>query len=169
MEISEERRNWRRTARGRLRFELAGIAFALAHGLQPEDWSAQLWSAGAPVWMGRPDPAADEYLAREAEAFAVLYPEVRFERGEWTPERAALRFTRGCLGGWGRDRWSTARSLGLKPEHVGRYCAEAFRLWGAQLSLDVRHHFDANGPCVLSAFCPARARGAADGSAEKQE
>lgn len=144
-------RNWRRTARGRLRFELSGIAFAKAHGLTPEDWSAFLWGARAQTWMKDERPAADEYLAREAEAFGALYPAVRFERGEWTGERATLHFTRGCLGGWGRDRWGIARSLGLGPEDVCRYCAESFRLWGAQLGIVVEHQCDVSDGCTLTA------------------
>jgi hypothetical protein len=146
-----ERRAWRQTARGRLRFELAGVAFAKAHGLQPEDWSTHLWSSGAERWMHDPRPGADEYLAREADAFAALYPEVRVERGEWTPARAVLQFTRGCLGGWGRDRWGTARSLGLSPEDVCRYCADAFRLWGEQLGLNVEHQCGIDALCALVA------------------
>jgi hypothetical protein len=153
-DAAAERRAWRRAARGRLRFELAGIAFAKAHGLRPEDWSAQLWSGGAVRWMGADRPGADQYLEREADAFATLYPEVRFERSEWTPTRAALQFTRGCLGGWGRDRWATARGLGLDPEEVCRYCAEAFRLWAAQLGLDVEHECGVEGLCRLVATRP---------------
>jgi len=154
MSSAEERRNWRRTARGRLRFELAGIAFARAQGKRPEDWAAHLWSHGAQRWLGDATPAANEYLDHEVEAFGALYPEVRLERAEWTATRAELRFTRGCLGGWGRDRWSIARALGLEPDDIGRYCAEAFRLWGAQLGLSVEHRFDAEHLCTLVARCP---------------
>ena len=150
---------WRRTARSRLRFELAGVAFAKAHGLAPEDWSAQLWSSGAVRWMGRADPSAAEYLEREAEAFATLYPAVQFERLEWTASRAVLQFTRGCLGGWGRERWATARSLGLDPDDVCRYCAEAFRLWAAQLGLAAEHHCDVEGLCRLVAIRPREGAG----------
>lgn len=155
--MDEELSNWRRTARGRLRFELAGIAFAKANGLQPEDWSAQLWSQGARRWMGTDAPPADEYLAREAEAFARLYPEVAFERREWTPDRATIQFTKGCLGGWGRDRWAPARSLDLSPEDVCRYCAESFRLWAAQLGIKVEHHCSTEDLCSLKAIRVASA------------
>jgi len=157
LDPAAQRRAWRRTARGRLRFELAGIAFAKAHGLEPEAWSTQLWSDGAVRWMGSERPGADQYLDREAEAFATLYPEVSFERAEWSSSRAVLLFTRGCLGGWGRDRWATARSLGLDPADVCRYCAEAFRLWAAQLGLAAEHECDLEGLCRLIATRTAEA------------
>ncbi|MBI4187588.1 MAG: hypothetical protein HY529_00080, partial [Chloroflexi bacterium] len=111
---------WRHTARSRLKLELAGISFARKHGLTPEDWARHLWSKGALKWMGKTFPTAAEYLLKEAEAFRRLYPEVIFKLGELSDTEAELTFTRWCLGGWGKDQWAIARSLGLGKGHVCR-------------------------------------------------
>lgn len=62
-------RQWRGTARGRLKFELAGIAFARKAGFTPEDYTNHLWSTGAVKWMSKTAPTPTEYLLKEAEAF----------------------------------------------------------------------------------------------------
>ena len=126
---------WRKTARSRLRFELAGLAFGLRHGFSPEDYARHLWSRGAARWMGQDSPGAGEYLRKEAGAFRSFYPEVSFDVVKSGKEAAELVFTRGCLGGWGKDQWAAAGSLGLSKEDVCRYCREAFRVWAAQLGL----------------------------------
>src|SRR3989304_2760699 len=69
---------WRKTARSRLRFELAGLAFALQKGFSPEDYARHLWSQGAVGWMTKEAPGAGEYLLKEARAFRTFYPEVSF-------------------------------------------------------------------------------------------
>jgi hypothetical protein len=142
-------RQWHRTARGRLKFELAGIAFARKSGFTPEDYANHLWSTGAAKWMGKPDPAVSEYLAREIEAFRTLYPEVALEPGKSSGEEAELIFTQGCLGGWGRDQWGMARNMGLGKGHVCRYCRQAFRAWAGQLGLQACPEPRVNGTCVL--------------------
>ncbi len=146
---------WRRTALGRLRFELAGIAFARNVGGTPEDWARHLFSTGAAAWMGTPGPTAQEYLLHEAAAFDVLYPRVGYELGDISDREATLVFTRGCLGGWGRDQWRVARSLGLGKGHVCRYCRQAFRSWSSQLGLESLPEPRTDGTCVLRAYRPA--------------
>ena len=128
MEQEFIKKQWRRTARGRLKFELAGIAFARKNGRTPEDYARHLWSTGAAKWMGKTDPTASEYLLKEAESFRTLYPAVTFRVTRQSEDEAELVFARGsCLGGWGRDQWAMARNLGLGKGHVCRYCRQAFR------------------------------------------
>ena len=145
------KQQWRRTARGRLKFELAGIAFARKHGLTPEDYANHLWSSGAAQWMGKTSPTAIEYLFKEAEAFHTLYPEVGFEVTKSGDKEAELVFRRGCLGGWGKNQWAMAKSLGLGKGHVCRYCRQAFRLWATQLGIDACPEPKIDGTCVLQA------------------
>ncbi|MBI3040517.1 MAG: hypothetical protein HYY80_02500 [Chloroflexi bacterium] len=129
---------WRKTAKSRLRFELAGLAFARQKGFSSEDYARYLWSSGAVGWMGKARPDTREYLRKEAEAFQRFYPEVSFELVEAGDERAELVFTGGCLGGWGKDRWALARQLHLAKEDVCAYCQEAFRVWAEQLGLSTQ-------------------------------
>ncbi len=149
MEQDFNKRSWHRTAWGRLRFELAGIAFARKSGLTPEDYARHLWSTGAAKWMGKTDPTAGEYLLKEVEAFRTLYPEVTFELATVSDEEAALIFTQGCLGGWGRNQWRMAGNMGLGKGHVCRYCRQAFRTWASQLGLQACPEPQTNGTCVL--------------------
>ncbi|MBI4295623.1 MAG: hypothetical protein HY667_00750 [Chloroflexi bacterium] len=142
---------WRRTARGRLKFELAGISFAVKHGLMPEDYARHLWSTGAIKWMGTRSPCAKEYILKEADAFQTLYPEGAFELTRLDDDEAELTFTRGCLGGWGADQWAVARSLGLGKDDVCRYCRQAFRSWSEQLGLEACTEPDISGTCILRA------------------
>ena len=143
-------RQWRRTARGRLKFELAGIAFARKMGQNPEDWARQLFSAGAVKWIGKPDPTVAEYLAKEVEAFRTLYPEVVFEVAKEADNEAELVFAQGsCLGGWAKNQWTMAIDLGLGKGHVCRYCREAFRVWARQLRLKSCPTPQTDGTCIL--------------------
>ncbi|MBI2852082.1 MAG: hypothetical protein HYX84_03135 [Chloroflexi bacterium] len=146
-----ENLKWRRTAISRLKFELAGVSFARKMGLEPEDWAKHLWDTGALKWMGKPDPTAAEYLLKEAEAFKVLYPQVKFAITKLSAGEAELVFTGGCLGGWGKDQWAVARSLDLRMGHVCRYCREAFRAWSRQLGLESCPEPTIDGTCVLQA------------------
>lgn len=146
-DITKQR--WQRTARGRLRFELAGLTFARKSGASPEDYARHLWSTGAANWMRKADPTAKEYLLKEAEAFGTLYPEVGFELMKPDDNEAELVFTKGCLGGWGKDQWATARSLGLGKGHVCRYCRESFRAWSNQLGLHACPEPRKDGTCLL--------------------
>jgi len=143
---------WRRTARGRLKFELAGIAFARKHGLTPEDYANHLWSTGAAKWMGKNVPTAGEYLLKEAEAFRTLCPEVGFEVTKSGEKEAELIFKSGCLGGWGKNQWAMAKSLGLGKGHVCRYCRQAFRIWAKQLGLEACPEPTVGDICVLTAL-----------------
>ncbi len=145
---------WRRTALGRLRFELAGIAFARNVGGTPEDWARHLFSAGAAAWMGTPAPTAKEYLLHEAAAFDVLYPRVGYELGDLGDQEATLVFTRGCLGGWGKNQWRVAKSLGLGKGHVCRYCRQAFRSWSSQLGLESLPEPQPDGTCIFRVYRP---------------
>ncbi len=142
-------RRWHRTAWGRLKFELAGLAFARKNGFTPEDYANHLWSIGAVKWIGSPHPTTSEYLLKEAEAFRTLYPEVTFELGSLTNKVAELTFTRGCLGGWGRNQWAMARNMGLGKGHVCRYCRQAFRAWASQLGLQSCPEPQTDNTCVL--------------------
>ncbi len=126
---------WRKTAKSRLRFELAGLAFARQRGFSPEDYARHLWSTGSVRWIGKAKPSAMEYLLKEAEAFRGFYPEVSFEVVESGDARAELVFTDGCLGGWGRDPWAVARNLGLSKKDICAYCQESFRVWTRPLGL----------------------------------
>ena len=149
MEQDTISRQWRRTARGRLRFELSGIAFARAMGFAPEDWAKHLWSSGAVRWIGKAIPTAREYLLKEAEAFEALYPEVAFELGKLNDLEAELTFRRGCLGGWGKNQWAMAKSAGLGKGHVCRYCRQAFRSWASQLGLHSCAEPQTDETCIL--------------------
>lgn len=140
---------WRRTARSRLHFELAGLAFALQKGFSAEDYAHHLWSQGAIRWMSNPAPSAGEYLLKEAEAFRRFYPDVTFEIVEAGEERAELVFTEGCLGGWGKDPWRLARSLNMAEEDVCSYCREAFLVWAGQLGLAADIGRDKDKGCRL--------------------
>ena len=149
MKQDSDSRPWLRTARSRLKFELAGIAFAQKHDLTPEDWARHLWSTGAIEWMGKAAPTATEYLLKEVAAFKILYPEVIFRLGKLSDEEAELVFTGGCLGGWGKEQWAVARNLDLLKGDVCRYCRESFRTWARQLGLETFQYPKANGICVL--------------------
>ena len=144
-------RSWRRTARGRLKFELTGLAFAKNAGYTPEQYANFLWSSGADRWMNFSDPSAGEYLLKEADAFYTLYPEVKFDIIKTEESEAILIFKSGCLGGWGKDQWSMAKGLGLGKGHVCRYCRQAFRQWGKQLEIDVCPEPRVGNICVLRA------------------
>ena len=145
------KQSWFRTAVSRLKFELAGIAFARKMRLTPEDWARHLWASGAVKWMGKTNPTAAEYLRKEAEAFKILYPEVAFELRKLGDKEAELVFTSGCLGGWGKDQWAIARGSGLGKGHVCRYCREAFRAWSHQLGIEACPEPKIDGTCILQA------------------
>ena len=150
MEQDNINRRWRRTARGRLKFELAGVAFARKSGFTPEDYANHLWSTGAVKWIGGTHPAASEYLLKEAEAFRTLYPAVTFEITKESDNEAEIVFAQGsCLGGWGRNQWAMARNLGLGKGHVCRYCRQAFRSWSAQIGLQACSEPQTDGRCIL--------------------
>ncbi len=140
---------WRKTAKSRLRFELAGLAFACHRGSNPEDYARHLWAKGAVRWMGQDRPNAAEYLLKEAEAFSEFYPEVSFEVVESGDARAELVFTDGCLGGWGRDSWAMARNLGLSKKDICAYCRESFRVWTQPLGLRADIAPKKDGNCRL--------------------
>ena len=127
MKTDDIQRQWHRTAWGRLKFELGGLAFARKSGFTSEDYANHLWSTGAVKWMGKAIPTTKRYLLKEAEAFRTLYPEVTFEMKSLTNKEAELTFTQGCLGGWGRNQWRSARSLDLSKGYVCRYCRQSFR------------------------------------------
>ncbi|MBI2287659.1 MAG: hypothetical protein HYY41_03250 [Chloroflexi bacterium] len=144
------KRQWHRTARGRLKFELAGVAFARKKGFTPEDYANHLWSTGAVKWMGKAKPTAEEYLLKEAEAFRILYPEVVFTVAKLSDHEAELIFTSGgCLGGWGKKQWAMAQSLGIGKGHVCRYCRQAFRTWAKQLGIQACPEPQTGGTCIL--------------------
>lgn len=141
---------WRRAARGRLRFELGGLAFAIDKGASPEEYARHLWGKGARTWMGKDEPGVAEYLGKEAEAFRCFYPDVDFEVTGAGEESAEIVFTEGCLGGWGDAPRALASSFGLTREDVCRYCREAFRLWAGQLGLRATIGPEESGArCVL--------------------
>lgn len=147
---------WRRTARGRLRFELGGLAFAMEKGASPEEYARHLWGTGARAWLGKQEPNAAEYLGREADAFHCFYPEVTFEVTRSDKDGAELVFTGGCLGGWGDTPWALAAGFGLVREDICRYCRAAFRLWAGQLGLLAAIGPSRNGArCVLRVERPA--------------
>ena len=140
---------WRKTAKSRLRFELAGLAFACHWGSNPEDYARHLWAKGSVRWMGKARPDAAEYLLKEAQAFREFYPEVSFKVVASGEARAELVFTDGCLGGWGRDPWVVARNLGLSLKDICAYCRESFRVWAEPLGLITRIGPEGEGDCRL--------------------
>lgn len=145
---------WRRTARSRLRLELAGLAFACQHGFRPEDYAHHLWGKGAVGWMKKARPGAAEYLRKEARAFGQFYPAVSFTIVAAGDDRAELIFSKGCLGGWGHDPWALARSLGLTQRDVCAYCRESFRVWAEQLGLSVHIGPEKDRSCRLCVTQP---------------
>lgn len=138
---------WRRTAASRLKIELAGIALARKLGAKPEDYARHLWESGAKEWIGLEKPTVAQYFAKEMDAFRLLYPRVVFQVETVSDDYAALLFTSGCLGGWGRNQWELANSLGLSKGLVCRYCRESFRVWSAQLGLDALPRPQADNTC----------------------
>jgi len=124
-------------ARSRLRLELQGLAFAISRGAAPEEYARFLWSDGAAKWMGSGSPGADEYLAKEEEAFASFFPWIMVRHELMSSGVAEVVLSGGCLGGWGENRFTLARSLGLNRSALCRYCIEACRAWGEQLGLKV--------------------------------
>ncbi len=150
MEQDDISKRWRRTAWSRLKFELSGLGFALKKGATPEEYADYLWSAGAVKWMGKENPSLQEYLDKETEAITTLYPQVTYTIGKITDNEAELTFPKGCcLGGWGRDQWGVAGSLGLDKEDVCRYCRQSFRSWSKQLGLDALPEPQADGACIF--------------------
>ncbi|MBI4188338.1 MAG: hypothetical protein HY529_03925 [Chloroflexi bacterium] len=157
--VNPSKKHWHRTARGRLKFELAGVAFARNKGFTPEDYANHLWSTGAVKWMGKAKPTAAEYLRKEAEAFRILYPDVVFTLTKSSDKEAELIFSRGgCLGGWGKKQWAMAQSLGIGKGHVCRYCRQAFRIWAKQLGLQVCPEPQTDGTCILRVDSKERER-----------
>lgn len=150
----DPRRGWRRAARSRLRMELAGLSFARANGRSPEEYARHLWGRGAKTWYGTGEVSPASYLLREAEAFRLLYPAVLFAIDELGDHLARLTFVEGCLGGWGRDQWGLARSLGLRKGHVCRYCRESFRQWSSQLGLVALPEPQMEDRCILTVRRP---------------
>ena len=138
IKINADSDAWRKTAKSRLRFELAGLAFARQRGFSSEDYARHLWSTGSVHWMGKTKPNAMEYLLKETEAFREFYPDVSFKIVEAGDERAELVFTKNCLGGWGTDRWALARHLSLARDDICAYCWESFLIWAEQLGLSAQ-------------------------------
>lgn len=145
------RERWQRAACSRLKIELAGLAFARRRGCAPEEYARELWGRGAKGWMGKAHPTPLEYLRKEAEALAILYPWVEADPRQAAFGQAELLMTRGCLAGWEEERWTIAEGLGLSREEVCRYCQEAFQVWGQQLGLEVSATPQPAGGCLLRA------------------
>lgn len=155
--MSDPNENWYKVARSRSDLELAALDFALKNGHTHEEFAAALWGKGAVKWMGKEDLTPEEYLNRELESFAWLFPQVEAVLKKAMPNEAEVKFfASGCPYGWGKDRWARARNHGLTPEDVHRYCREGFRIWGEQLGLDSGTHPQGDGTCILR----ARKRGA---------
>ncbi len=150
MKQDDIKKRWHRTAWSRLKFELSGLSFALKRGATPEDYANHLWSGGAVKWLGKANPTLQEYLDKETEAISTLYPQVTYTVGKITDKKAELTFTPGCcLGGWGRDQWRMAESLGLDKDQVCRYCRQSFLAWSSQLGIKALPEPQVNGTCVL--------------------
>ncbi len=150
--MSDPKENWYKLARSRSDLELAALAFALKNGHSHEEFAAALWSKGAVKWMGKGDPTPEEYLQRELDSFAWLFPQVEAALVKSTSEEAEVEFSAtGCPYGWGKDRWARARNNGLTPEDVHRYCCDGFSIWGKQLWLDSGTHPQEDGTCILRA------------------
>ena len=152
--VPEVEKAWRQTARLKLKFELAGLSFALSHGFSVRDYARHLWSTGAKGWLGKADPSPEEYLVKEAEACRKLLPEVRCDVFVVGSGEARLLFLEGCPGGWGRDRWGQARKLGLEPADVCAYCNEAFATWAEEVKLQAVTSPQRDGTCDLTVRNP---------------
>ncbi len=150
--MSDPKENWYKLARSRSDLELAALAFALKNGHSHEEFAAALWSKGAAKWMGKDIPTPEEYLQREVDSFAWLFPQVEAALIKATQDEAEVEFSAsGCPYGWGKDKWARARNHGLTPEDVHRYCREGFRIWGALLGLESGTHPQEDGTCILRA------------------
>lgn len=150
MERDDVRKRWHRTAWSRLKLELAGLSFAIKRGATPEEYADYLWSAGATKWIGKANPTLQEYLDKETEAISTLYPQVTYTVDKISDNEAELTFTPGCcLGGWGRDQWGVARSLGLDRHDVCRYCRQSFLAWSSQLGLKALPEPQVDGTCIF--------------------
>jgi hypothetical protein len=145
---------WQIVARGRLYFELAGLAFAVKSGHSPEDFARHIWGQGAARWMGKPDPTAQEYISKEVEAHEDFIPGIQIRRDVMTDREAQVSLLNCCWNGYGEKRWGTAAYWGLELEQVCRFCHETYRVWGQQLGLTVTTRQQADGSCILRATRP---------------
>lgn len=141
---------WRQSARLKLKFELAGLSFALKHSFSPREYARHLWSKGAAGWLGKPDPSPEEYVNKEADASRQLLPGVHFEVILVSPREARIVFQRGCPGGWGHDQWSVARQVGLTKKDVCRYCQAAFEAWAEEVNLQACPSPQPDETCILT-------------------
>lgn len=145
---------WREVARGRLHFELGGLAFAVGKGFSPAEFGRHLWGHGAVQWVGKPDPTAREYMLAEAQEHHHFIPDIRVTFDRLEDNLAQMTISNGCWGGYGKRPWATASYWGLTQNQVCEYCHECYRAWGEQLGLTITTNPQSDGTCVIRATRP---------------
>ncbi|MDP2661045.1 MAG: hypothetical protein Q8R28_09990 [Dehalococcoidia bacterium] len=144
---------WRAVARGRLYFELGGLAFAVKKGFTPTEFGLHVWGHGAAMRAGK-SPTAKDYMLGEAQEHVSFIPEIQITYDYLEDDRAQMTLSNGCWGGYGKKRWGTAAYWGLSQEQVCEYCHECYRTWGDQLGLSITTNPQADGTCFIRATRP---------------
>lgn len=144
---------WRTVARGRLYFELGGLAFALQKGSTPAEFGRYVWGHGAVQRVGK-DPLARDFVESEARELGHFIPDIQISFDELGDDLAQMYVADGCWGGYGKRRWGTAAYWGLTQDQVCDYCHECYRAWGEQLGLTITTNPQADGRCLIRATRP---------------
>ncbi|MDP2936408.1 MAG: hypothetical protein Q8O86_07955 [Dehalococcoidia bacterium] len=145
---------WREVARGRLYFELGGLAFAVQKGFTPTEFGRHVWGHGAVQRTGKADPTALEYMGGEAKEHLHFIPDIQVHFDVMEDDLAQMTLSNGCWGGYGKKRWGTASYWGLSQDQVCEYCHECYRAWGEQIGLSITTNPQADGTCFIRATRP---------------
>ena len=145
---------WREVARGRLYFELGGLAFAIQKGSTPTEFGRHVWGHGAVQRQGKPDPTAQEYMRGEAKEHVHFIPDIQVNFDVMEDDTAQMTLSNGCWGGYGKKRWGTASYWGLSQDQVCEYCHECYRAWGEQLGLAITTNPQTDETCFIRATRP---------------
>ena len=154
LEEKDKDRLWREVARGRLYFELGGLAFAIKRGASPTEFGRHVWGHGAVQRQGKPDPGAQEYMRGEAKEHLHFIPDIQVNFDVLEDDLAQMTISNGCWGGYGKKRWGAASYWGLTQDQVCEYCHECYRAWGEQLGLSITTNPQPDGTCVIRATRP---------------
>lgn len=153
-EVTDTDKLWREVARGRLYFELGGLAFAVRKGFSPTEFGRHIWGHGAVQHVGKPDPTAREYMLREAQDLSHFIPDIQLTYDSLEDALAQMTLSNGCWGGYGKKRWGTASYWSLTQDQVCQYCHECYGAWGEQIGLTITTNPQADGTCFIRATRP---------------
>lgn len=145
---------WREVARGRLYFEMGGLAFAVKKGFTPTEFGLFIWGHGAVAVVGKPDPTATEYMLSEGKEHISFIPEIQVNYDYLEDDRAQMTISNGCWGGFGKKRWGAISYWSLTQDQVCEYCHECYRAWGDQIGLTITTNPQEDGSCQIRATRP---------------